>query len=150
MITIEVENPVTIREDFTQQFQMIGEYMLDSVRQNFVRGGRPDTWAPLKVPIRKGKGGYLGLTVGGSHGGPSFLFKSGALLNSVDYAFDSESATVGAGAGLPYARAHQFGVPSRNLPARPYMLFQEEDIDWIKNLMQGSLLIFEGADGSQI
>lgn len=53
------------------------------------------------------------------------LFVNGTLLNAIRLGLgDPEEATVSVNdADCPYAVAHQYGYPPRNLPARPYFPF---------------------------
>lgn len=75
---------------------------------------RPMTWAPLSPR-------YAAL-MGRSH---ATLFVNGALLNAikVDNTSSVESVVSVSDADCPYAVAHQFGYPPRNLPPRPYFPF---------------------------
>jgi phage gpG-like protein len=132
MIEVQITKIPQVREDWTQQMALIGERMLGSIRENFGQGGRPNTWMPLK------------------RGGPSFLFQSGNLLRSGDYTYDSESVTIGFGAGLPYAFAQQFGYAPRNLVPRPFVMFQDEDVDWITELMAGALFWYGDVTNPQL
>jgi phage virion morphogenesis protein len=100
----------------------IGNIMFLSVRDNFDSQGRPTNWVKRKIerswPI---------------------LNKTGTLKNSgILKDITTNSVTASWGAGIPYAYIHQFGgiinrVSSRglaykiNIPARPYVMFQEED-----------------------
>jgi len=58
--------------------------------------------------------------------GKSLLQSEGALLDDIRYFVDGDSAYVGA--SLVYARTHQEGDASRNIPARPYMGTSEENL----------------------
>lgn len=109
--------PVPSKEDVQKIIDAIEPIALDSVRQNFGFGGRPERWRPLKK------------------GGASYLFESGTLLQSIH---SRQTVEEGFGAvdvesgDLPYAVIHQEGgYAGRNhsayIPARPYMVFAEED-----------------------
>lgn len=75
--------------------------------------GRPRIWPPLseyyKKELRKK-----------SFGTPLIptLLRTGTLMNSIRLIVNSDSSTVFT--ANPYAADHQFGVPWRRLPARPY------------------------------
>ncbi len=117
--------------DFSKTMDVVGKYMLDSVRQNFIRGGRPEPWQPL------------------AKGGPSFLFQTGTLMRSIYETSGPTWAQIQT-AGLPYAAIHQFGGwagrgHKSNIPSRPYMLFQKEDYDFIRNLFKDQLVLFVNA-----
>jgi phage gpG-like protein len=105
--------------------------MLDSIRQNFVAGGRPVTWQPLKK------------------GGPSHLFQGGTLLRSIS-AFSGPTWAQAETGALPYAAIHQFsGWAGRGhksfIPARPYMLFQQDDIEFAKDTIGSQAVNFINA-----
>jgi len=117
----------------------IKEVALDSIRQNFTDGGRPQAWAPLKW----------------RQGTP--LVDSGRLRASITGEVNATSVVLGT--NLPYAAIHQFGgtiqVPAMTaapgkvlrfttrdgsvvftkrtsahqvtIPARPYMVLQPAD-----------------------
>ena len=86
-----------------------------SIDNNFNAQGRPDKWTPRKVdrpwPILK---------------------KSGALKKSVYTASSGPNLTLGSN-GLLYNAVHQFGYSKQNIPARPYLMLQEEDEELIAN-----------------
>ena len=54
------------------------------------------------------------------------LYRSGNLAHSIEASWDREAGHVRCGTGKigVIAYAHQFGVPSRNLPARPFFPIQ--------------------------
>ncbi len=58
--------------------------------------------------------------------GKSLLQSEGALLDDIRYFVEGDSAYVGA--SLVYARTHQEGDASRNIPARQYMGTSEENL----------------------
>ena len=55
--------------------------------------------------------------------GPSLLVKSNHLLTSIEV--QDQGGDVYVGSKLPYAATHQYGDPSRNIPARPYLGINE-------------------------
>lgn len=155
MIDVEVSGTLPeVNTDFTEILGEIGDYMFDSVRLNFIAGGRPNTWQPLVS------------------GTPSHLIDTGMLFKSLQMTSDGFSATVFVDTNeIPYAAIHNFGgvinVAGRqkvsfeqrrytggfkkgqfmkgkvakaghetkafkiNMPQRQFMLFQEEDKEWI-------------------
>jgi len=130
--------------DITDEMANASKIMLDSVRRNFIEGGRPERWEALKS------------------GGPSFLFQGGALLQSLTPDSGSNWAEVFTNT-LPYAAIHQFGGvinhPGRgktpvpytiNMPQREYLMFQQEDIDSISTMLKDHLINFYNAKGEQI
>lgn len=40
------------------------------------------------------------------------------------------------GTNIKYAATHQYGSPKKNIPARPFLLFQPEDIQRIRQRFQ--------------
>ncbi len=119
-------------------------YMDESVLKNFLEGGRPQKWQPTKS------------------GAPSHLYGNGALLGSKRHVSDDFSAALMIGGGIPYAWIHQeggiihhpgskefqvFSVLGETvfthgtkpheilIPARPYMMFQDEDIQYLEELI---------------
>jgi phage gpG-like protein len=166
MIGVEVTGTLpTIKEsDWKSINEEIGNVALDAVRQNFIEGGRPDKWQPLKS------------------GEPSFLFKSGNLLNSIQMTtgedgdeYWSETSTTG---GLPYAEIHQYGgiiqhpgstkapIPMMingemtfrwmkdpftiDIPPRPFMELTDEDIRQMQELATGRILTILNEKGDKI
>jgi len=71
---------------------------------------RPTDWAPRKVEPKDGH---------------AILQKSTMLRKSIRITSVTND-TVIIGSDRPYAAAHQFGVPERNLPARPYLPFYKD------------------------
>ena len=110
--------------DFSEMMAEAAEYMLGSVQENFLYGGRPTAWAEKK------------------HGrGPSYLIKNGFLLRSIRTKTDKESFKVFTTKGeIPYCFVHQFGYARRNIPARPYMIFQEEDRKHIVEMFKDRII----------
>ena len=104
--------------DFTEVFGEVGLMLDASIFQNFIDGGRPSTWQEK------------------ADGSPSFLMKTGALVNSRVMESGSDFARVYFDTELiPYAAIHNFGGTivfktkgySIEMPKRQYLLFQEED-----------------------
>jgi phage gpG-like protein len=155
--------------DLAPEMMRFSKFMLDSVRRNFIEGGRPTPWQALKM------------------GGPSALFAGGDLVRSITSASGDSWAEVST-SGLPYARIHQEGGETHptitqkskgffwwkfketglpmwkalalkyavgekmtvNIPARPFMMFQEEDIDVAKSELENHIVNFYNAKGKQI
>ena len=120
--------------------------IIKSTADNFRAGGRPDKWEPLKpatllARTRKGKSTIRVKSSGGRRSpvvlatDQPILQATGTLRNSIISAaaeghvekIDRNSLEIGT--NLDYARAHNFGVSKNNLPARPYIFFQKEDIE---------------------
>ena len=108
----------------------IAQMMIDGVRLQFIMGGDPK-WTPLKS------------------GEASFLFRGGALLQSIVKSTDQDgevyTATVSTSGGIPYRFIHQFGgYAGRNhsayIPERPYMVITEETENAIRREALGRIL----------
>lgn len=119
--------------DFKTPMDMIARYLQRSIQDNFARGGRPQ-WKNKK------------------DGSPSHLFKTGRLFDSIDQRSDDKSAEAGVFTGNmpPYAWAHQMGRLERNLVPRPYVMFQDGDIDFIRTEMEGYIVSFLNTNSKPI
>jgi phage virion morphogenesis protein len=100
-----------------------GNIMLRSIDQNFKVAGRPKMWKPLSTAygVRKLKSGYS----------PLPLTRTGQLRRSITFRVRGRKLSVGT--SVPYAPYHQFGT--RRMPSRPYLIFQNEDIRRIEQLI---------------
>jgi phage virion morphogenesis protein len=106
-----------------------GVYMLGSIERNFKSQGRPDKWEKLKPATvarrRKGRG----------TGSPQILINTGSLKNSHSVRIRSQSVEVGT--NKVQAKRLHFGYPGgegrgrAKTPARPFVMFQDEDFDAI-------------------
>lgn len=115
--------------------------MLRSIDRNFREEGRPVKWAtlsPLTKALRRG-------SFGGTH---KILQDTGRLKASISAKIFKDYAKVGT--NLEYARLMQKGgmskaqtvkrgkrtynIKSHKVPARPFILFQREDIEDINKL----------------
>lgn len=103
----------------------IGVYMVGSVQRNFQAQGRPTKWQSLATSTlrrrRKGKG----------RGSARILIDTGAMKNAVTFRVHTDGVEIGLNK-VQAARQH-FGYPGGQgrghspTPARPFLLFQEED-----------------------
>ncbi|WP_051202729.1 phage virion morphogenesis protein [Desulfovibrio aminophilus] len=136
--------------DLTPAMRATGELLRTSVIRNFEVGGRPQRWAPLKpstLARRRSSGGPL--VVRGMGGG---------LMGSITAQASAASAIVGT--NKVHAAVHQFGaakgqfgsvtsitpgkygrtrtmtVPWGTIPARPFMVVQEEDETDIREIIR--------------
>lgn len=107
--------------DLTVPFKEASLYMLGSVNRNFRGGGRPRRWKSLSPAYLKRK-----LAQGYS---PIPLTKTGHLLRSITRRAERKRFTLGT--AVEYAAVHQFGG-GNNIPARPYLVFQKEDLKAIE------------------
>jgi phage virion morphogenesis protein len=93
-----------------------------SIRQNFREEGRPEKW---KKSIRaKATGGKT-------------LSDTNVLRNSIRTDIGKRQQII-SGTGVVYAAVHQFGYSKKNIPARPFLMVQEDDWEYIANkILQG-------------
>lgn len=115
--------------DAEPAFAVIGETVLASIRRNFEEGGRPKSWKKLASSTEKARkkaGKWPGqiLVMEGTRGG---------LLGSISYEAVSDRVVISA--NKVYAAIHHFGGRAgrghkTKIPARPYMLIQDED--WVE------------------
>lgn len=99
-------------------------YMKNSIQQNFDAQGRPEKWQPLspKYAAWKQKKGYS----------PDILILTGALRRSINISATAREARVFT--GMKYGPIHQVG--GSQIPARPFMVVQDEDISNIEDIFQ--------------
>jgi len=137
----------------SEVWDTISDIIIESVHQNFEVGGRPDAWPPSKK--------LSGQT----------LVQSGALRDSVQKSAQGpDFVEIEAGAGLPYAKIHQFGgtinhpgsdklqvfevegkkVFTRGtkphqitIPVRRYFRIQDEDVEKIAEAL-GEYFMIQG------
>ena len=129
-----------LRRDIKQvekPMKAAGTYMIGSIVRNFNAGGRPNKWAKLAESTvrgrRKGKG----------RGGIKILVDKGQLRNSNSMRLRSDGVEVGT--NMVQAKRQHFGYPGgtgrghAKTPARPFMLFQDEDSDAIGQIFSRHL-----------
>jgi len=145
--------------DITPAMQEVGELVRTSVIRNFEEGGRysesgnwrggTKTWQPLSIATlfagRKasfaGKRGRFKKGVEDRFKNRKTLIKSGVLMGSITYNASSSGVTIGPGAAShKYAAIHQFGGKAGrghkvNIPARPFLVVQDEDLVEIKRVL---------------
>lgn len=92
----------------------IGQLMVDSVRANFEAGGRPEAWEPRLVDVPW-----------------PILRKTGNLYNSIHYSVYGDNVDIDD--DTEYGRYHDQGTS--RLPARPFLLIQDEDEQRIMDLI---------------
>jgi len=110
--------------DVSQALETAGTAMLSSVRENFRGQGRPEKWKPLEPETIERKG----------HG--IILYETGRLMASIVYRAENDALTIST--PLPYARVQQSGDDA--LPARPFLVFQQEDASVIKSFIEGYIV----------
>lgn len=111
--------------------KVIQQVALEEVRatQNRIRNSKTDPngrpWAPWSMATIKANAGK----------GGSLLFRSGALLNSIEYRISEKTLTIYSNVG--YAKYLQFGTPK--MPARPFLGWSRESINKIKKILQDAV-----------
>lgn len=103
----------------------VREVIIPSIRNNFAAEGRP-AWAPLapSTVLSRGASGPI-------------LNRSGRLLKVATqfniWSYTRDSATItGIESRVKYAKYHQGGT--RKMPARPFILLQDEDEEQIERI----------------
>jgi phage gpG-like protein len=151
MINIEIQGKLPqVNTNFESVMEKITDIMYRSVQMNFIAGGRPQPWKSLQP-----------------FGESSHLMRSGNMFENIQLKWDASSATVYLDtARVPYAAINNFGGTIQhpgsdkfqafdrggemifthgtqphaiNIPARPFMMFQEEDKTRILEIMRSSI-----------
>jgi len=154
-----------VKSDFSDEMREIADLLWDSVKTNFLEGGRPARWARL------------------STGEPAHLIRSGKLYGRIHQRSGKDFAEVFVRDPEPYMFAHQHGatthptVTERSkkffwhmwfetgnemwkamaltkigtkfsvvIQQRKYMMFQEEDLKQIEKILGSS--VFETHESS--
>ena len=114
--------------DLSYPFKEIGEYMLTETAMRFDRGVDPDgrPWIKSKRASRDG-----GKT----------LVDKGMLRQAINYKASKDEVEIGVGNFPVYARIHQYGGRTGkghrlNLPARPYLGINQDDIDEAQRIIE--------------
>jgi phage virion morphogenesis protein len=124
-----------------------GEIALASISENFEQQGRPEKWkelSPVTIELRRGGGiGSRGVTKrkrAASGAGERILIGRTGNLRRIGYQAAGDHVTIGTHpAAKDYAAIQQFGGQAgRNrkvtIPARPYLLLQDEDIKEMREI----------------
>lgn len=85
-----------------------------AIERNFDAEGRPLPWPPLAPATLRRKPPGL-----------KILERTGRLRRSIRTRVEASAIVLST--DVPYAAAHQFGVPRRRLPARPFLVLTNED-----------------------
>ena len=104
-----------------------------STEKNFANEGRPDKWLDLSERTKKQRKKT-------GHWPGQILQVSGQLASSINTYYDDESAVIGS--NLDYAAIHQLGGQagknkSVSIPARPYLLLTDENLEEILEATEG-------------
>lgn len=120
----------SFREPLKRAIQQV---IAPSFARNFAEGGRPDSWEPLTdvaVKMRE----YYGFSA------DPVLVRTGLLRRTVQQfniwtVTTDQAALTNFPSKIWYASIQQEGLPSRNIPARPFILLQDpEDYDKIEEI----------------
>jgi phage gpG-like protein len=113
-------------DDFSEPLRASLELViLPSIRENFNVGGRPK-WAPLSSPYRT------------TRQPKPILIQSGRLFRATqsmtNWTVTRDTVEMTGITGAPYAGYHQSGT--RKMPARPFVMYQPEDVDDITQIFE--------------
>lgn len=148
----KIQGMIDRARDLRPIMASMGRHMMPSLRTNFDVGGRPVAW-DLLVGVEvlpKGRTRKGGRTQGRARmGGPLVL--TGNLRSSIGFTAEREDLVIWA-APTPGVKGpvHQFGTNragrnhSTTIPARPYLVFQAEDLDWFRAAASAWIRVGEG------
>ena len=105
--------------------------VLNSVMDNFDAGGRYSKKGTPKGGSRKWAKRKDAL----SH---PILKKSGRLQASHYTEIHADGFSIGN--SIVYQAVHNFGYPKRNIPARPFLVYQKEDMEKVKKIIKDHVL----------
>lgn len=110
-----------------------GTYMLGSIEKNFKAGGRPNRWAGLSEATIAGRRNK-------KKGSIKILVDTARLKNSHQFRLVSDGVQIGT--NVIYGPRQHFGYPGGSgrghseTPARPFLMFQQEDIREIGEIFE--------------
>lgn len=109
----------------------IGQKLSDSTKERMTRQETPDggSWEALDPNYELRRKAIWG--------DRPILDLSGFLFESI--AYESNAKEIRVGSSAIYAGTHQYGLPQKNVPARPYLGLSEEDKSTITNLFSAFL-----------
>jgi phage gpG-like protein len=120
--------------DMTPFFDAVEMHMIDSLTMNFEDEGRPESWEPLAASTIEMKGS------------DAILQDTGDLKNSINASnTERDKFSLKIWAGSEHGKYHQDPdknpmdqfdmVNDRGMPMRPFMLFQDEDVKEIEEIL---------------
>jgi len=127
--------------DLTRAFEPVGEAAINSIVANFEEGGRPEPWKPSRRAQREGGKTLIkdGILVG-SFTSDAFPNRAEVWTNVPYAAIMHEGGTIpahkvvareGGALAIPVGDGVIFrksaNIPEAKIPARPFMMLQEED-----------------------
>lgn len=131
-IDADLHGMIERAKDQTPAMEAIQAVMIRSAQKNFEMQGRPDPWQPLSLATIKRRRNK-------DKGSVRILRDTGYLMQSLSpqggqYSIrEVTKNSVAIGTNRPGAAAHQEG--NGRLPARPFLIHQEEDIDDYKTII---------------
>jgi len=133
--------------DLSTVHTQIGRHMMISVRQNFDVGGRPERWVDLKEVevLPKGNRSRRRRVQGRARlGGPLVL--TGDLRRSIGFTAEKDRLILWDRPSENWIKApvHQKGSTGRHIPARPFLVVQQDDRTYARDVMSGWVRV--GAD----
>lgn len=151
--------------DSSPAMRKIGSLVKESVRTNFARGGRPVSWAKLKTrhgqPLRDSNRLMNSITREAKKDsvkvGTNVVYAAVHHFGARKHSFGSFAFTVAEHARTiargknkgkkTTVRQHRRTVklPWGNIPARPFMLLQQEDVPEIQTILAKHIIQGEGA-----
>jgi phage virion morphogenesis protein len=127
--------------NLTPVYKKIGNLVVNSSKENFRQGGRPETWIPLadstllklmggKQGSQKKRGKGTQVKAVNKLADKKTLIESKRLMNSITY--NAMNDNVNIGTNVVYGAIHQLGGQAgrglkANIPARPYLMVQDGD-----------------------
>jgi phage virion morphogenesis protein len=118
-------------KNMTPVMKTVGQLLRASIQRNFEQGGRPQGWIRLSpATLKKRRGSKI-------------LVDTARLKNSIKVQASSDRVVVGT--NVVYAAIHHFGGQAGRgrkvkIPARPFMLVQDEDWKEINSVAADYLL----------
>ena len=131
---------------------LVGQRMVAMSKRHFKKQEGPEgtPWEPLSPKtIARRRGGRAATTprrrlgVAGVGRGVQILQDTGTMYKSITYSVGINKEFVEAGVAnltKDYAPTHQFGDPSRNIPARPFMYINQKEAQELLNLFKREIL----------
>jgi len=115
--------------DLSDPMAEIAEVLLENTQKRFERGQAPDgtPWAPLSPKYRRSRRKRR------SRGADAILVLDDHLRGELHATSGRDWAEVGS--SRIYAATHQFGDPRRNIPARPFLGLDDQDLANIHEIL---------------
>jgi phage virion morphogenesis protein len=138
--------------DLKPAMKEVGDIVRSSIIRNFEAGGRPERWQPNALStIMAGRGRSRTYTLKGIVRKPQerklqkskVLMRTARLRNSIKHKAYSDRVEIGT--NVIYGRIHQLGGKAGSglkvtIPARPYLMVQDEDWPEIRTAIENYLI----------